>query len=105
MEISRIASAQRRTDLAFVMGEVSSYVALTSREVFLRYQFRRSLAKELDVKYAMPPPPTTGWLLLLRVLPVDWLEQLVVSERICSDLANQTKALAQPESTARVLER
>ena len=60
MEISRIASAQRRADLAFVMGEVSRYVALTSREVVLRYQFRRSLAQELDVKYAMPPPPTTG---------------------------------------------
>jgi hypothetical protein len=61
MEISRIASAQRRANLALVMGEVSRYVALTSREVLLRHEFRRSLAQELGVNYAPPPPPVIGF--------------------------------------------
>jgi len=60
MEISRIASAQRRADLALTMGELSRYVALTPRETFLRYQFRRSLAHELKTSYAGPPPDVTG---------------------------------------------
>lgn len=60
MEISRIASAQRRADLGLVMGEISGYVTLTPRETFLRYQFRRLLAEELRTGYAVPPPPVTG---------------------------------------------
>jgi hypothetical protein len=60
MEISRIALAQRRADLALVMGELSRYVALTPRETFLHYQFRRSIAQELGTRYAAPPPVITG---------------------------------------------
>jgi hypothetical protein len=60
MEISRIASAQRRADLALTIGELSRYVALTPREKFLRHQFRRSLAQELRTGYWVPPPAVTG---------------------------------------------
>jgi hypothetical protein len=60
MEISRIASAQRRADLALVMGELSKYIALTPRETFLRYQLRRSIAQELGKHYVAPPPVVTG---------------------------------------------
>lgn len=60
MEISRIALAQRRADLAITMGELSRYVALTSRETLLAYQFRRSLAQELRTVYRAPAPPVTG---------------------------------------------
>jgi hypothetical protein len=60
-EVSRIASAQRRADLALTMGELSKYVALTPREVFLRYEFRRSLAKELGSSYTTPQPAITGY--------------------------------------------
>jgi hypothetical protein len=61
METSKIASAQRRADLALTMGELSGYTALTSREVLLGYELRRSLAEELGVNYAAPPPPVTGY--------------------------------------------
>jgi hypothetical protein len=60
MEISRIASAQRRADLALTMGELSRYVTLTQRETLLRYQFRTSLAHELGTVYNAPAPAATG---------------------------------------------
>jgi hypothetical protein len=60
-EVSRIASAQRRADLALTMGDLSKYVALTPREVFLRHEFRLSLAKELGTSYTAAPPATTGY--------------------------------------------
>ena len=60
MEISRIASAQRRADLALTMGEISRYVTLPSREAFLRYQFRASLAAELRATHSGPAPAITG---------------------------------------------
>jgi hypothetical protein len=61
METSKIALAQRRADLALTMGELSSYTSLTSREVLLAYELRLSLAQELGVKYAAPPPAVTGY--------------------------------------------
>ncbi len=60
-EVSEIARAGRRANLALTMGELSRYVALTPREVFLRHQFRRSLASELGTTYAIPQPPITGY--------------------------------------------
>lgn len=60
-EVSEIARADRRANLALTMGELSKYVALTPREVFLRHEFRLSLAKELGISYTAPPPATTGY--------------------------------------------
>jgi hypothetical protein len=60
IEISQIASAQRRANIALTMGELSKYTALTPREVFLHYQFRQSLAQELGTSYASPRPAITG---------------------------------------------
>jgi hypothetical protein len=60
-EVSKIARADRRANLALTMGELSRYVALTPREVFLRHEFRCSLAKELGTSYTAPPPATTGY--------------------------------------------
>jgi hypothetical protein len=60
-EVSEIARADRRANLALTMGELSGYTALTAREVFLRYQFRRSLALELGTTYAPPQPSITGY--------------------------------------------
>jgi hypothetical protein len=61
MELSRIASAERRAKLALVMGELSKYITLTNRETFLRYQFRVALAAELRTTYRSPAPPVTGY--------------------------------------------
>ncbi len=60
-EVSEIARADRRANLALTMGELSKHVALTSRDDFLRYEFRRSLAKELGSAYTAPQPATTGY--------------------------------------------
>lgn len=61
IEISQIASAQRRANLALTMGELSKYTALTPREVLLRHEFRHSLAQELGTSYTSPRPAITGY--------------------------------------------
>src|SRR5438094_7021113 len=61
IEISRIRDPRQRADVALTMEAVSEYFALTSREVFLRDELRRSIASEVGVPYEAARPAITGF--------------------------------------------
>jgi hypothetical protein len=61
IEMSRIRDPRQRADLALTMEAVSEYVALTSREVLLHDELRRSIASELGMPYEAVRPPITGF--------------------------------------------
>ena len=60
-EVSKIGQAQRRAELALTMADLFRYTALTARDVFMRHEFRRSLASELGAAYRTPQPTITGY--------------------------------------------
>ncbi len=55
IEMSRIKDPNQRAAVALTMGELSKYIAFTSRERLLAYQVRRSIAAEFDVSYDTQP--------------------------------------------------
>jgi hypothetical protein len=61
IEMSKIKDPKQRSSLALVMGDLSNYVTLTSREDLLAYELRRSIARELGRSYQAAVPPLTGY--------------------------------------------
>jgi hypothetical protein len=61
IEMSRIKDPRQRAEVALTMQALSEYVALTSRELLLRDELRRSIASEFGKAYEAPSPAITGF--------------------------------------------
>src|SRR6266550_3330392 len=61
IEMSRIKDPRQRAELALTMEALSEYVALTSRQVFLHDELRRSIAHESVIHIDTPRPTITGF--------------------------------------------